>query len=384
MKKVLKTLYLHIGGEKTGTTTLQVFLRDNASQLRKRGLVYPADQNQPYFSGAEHAPLVAGLIKDEATVEFVSLRKLASSQSAMPSLLRRLKSCDAEIAVISAEHFSSRLTKTSHLISLRTSLLQVAENIKIVFYLRDQASLAVSAYSTAVKCGRRAPFDPNEVNSTNPYYNHLSTLDLWGSIFGVENLILREFDRQTLYRGDIVDDFFHIIDVPTDGLSRPSRRNESLDAVSLEVVREVNHLLPTPDESLPAYHEAHRFRRKVLIPHLRSKGRQFVAIKLSDQALILDRFRNINEEINNRYMNGRLTQGWFAPRSLDELSDQAVDREDVFRALCDAYLCLAKSWHPFNVPPREAIHERLARALRELVANSKLRHGASGARRERA
>jgi hypothetical protein len=340
-------------------------LRDNAPQLRKRGLIYPADKKQPYLSGAAHAPLVAGLVKDEAIVEFISVRKLTSSDSAMPSLLRCLRNCDAEIAVVSAEYFSSRLTKTSHLISIRKALLQVAESIKIVFYLRDQVSLSISAYSTAVKSGRRAPFDVNEVISTNPYYNHLSTLDLWGSVFGAENLILREFDRQSLHRGDIVDDFFHVIDVPIEGLSRPSRRNESLDALSLEVIREMNLLLPTPDENLTAYHEASRFRRKVLIPHLRANDTQAIAMNLSDQALILDHFKNVNEQINNRYMNRRLTRRWFAPSSsVDEISAQAVDREDVFRALCEAYLCLAKSWHPST---REAIRERLARTLREFA-----------------
>ena len=373
MNKPLRTLYLHIGGEKTGTTTLQVFLRDNAPQLRKRGLIYPANNRHSYFSGAAHAPVVAGLIKDDAVVEFVSIEKLASSDLAMCYLLRCLRNCGAEKAVISAEHFSSRLTKTSHLIALRNALLEVAESIKIVFYLREQAGLAISAYSTAVQCGRRNPFDANEVNAFNPYYNHLSTLELWGNVFGVENLILREFDRQSLYNGDIIDDFFNVIDVPITGLVKPPRRNESLDAISLELIREVNLLLPTPDEDLLAYHEAHRFRKNVLIRHLRATDRKHIRIRLSDQVLILDRFKNINDLINNRYMNGRLTHSWFAPcRSENGPCDQVVGRDDVFRALCDAYLCLAKSSHHSKVPARQAIHEKAARNLRKLFGRTQL------------
>ena len=36
-----KTIYLHIGGRKTGTTAIQLFLSSNRAQLKKKGYLYP-------------------------------------------------------------------------------------------------------------------------------------------------------------------------------------------------------------------------------------------------------------------------------------------------------------------------------------------------------
>lgn len=368
MSRPIKTLFLHIGGEKTGTTTLQVFLRDHAAQLRARGLIYPSGK-QPYFSGKTHAPLVAGLIKDEAICEFIPLAKLATSESAMNSLLRSLRSCDAEKAVISAEHFSSRLTKSAHLIELKNALLQVSECIKVVFYLREQVGLSASAYSTAIRNGRRTPFDVKEVDVSNPYFNHLSTLDLWSSVFGKENLILREYDRKRLLNENVIDDFFNIIGIPIGSLAKPPRLNESLDTKSLELIREFNLVLPTPDESLPGFHEANRLRKHLLIPHLKVTSTADIGLKFSDRMCILDRFKHVNETINSSYMNDSLTQSWFSPDCVDDGScHQVFDRGEIVPAICQAYLSLAKLSQQSLVPRRTAVYVKVSKNLRRLVS----------------
>ena len=37
-----RTLYLHVGPPKTGTTSIQVFVRDNAAAFRSHGLYRPS------------------------------------------------------------------------------------------------------------------------------------------------------------------------------------------------------------------------------------------------------------------------------------------------------------------------------------------------------
>lgn len=37
----MKTLYLHIGTPKTGTSAIQIFCKDNQETLKKQGYYYP-------------------------------------------------------------------------------------------------------------------------------------------------------------------------------------------------------------------------------------------------------------------------------------------------------------------------------------------------------
>jgi hypothetical protein len=57
-----KRLTLHIGAPKTGTTSIQAFLRDNAGLLRGAGLLYPTAELHPiYGEEPHHYPLVYAL-----------------------------------------------------------------------------------------------------------------------------------------------------------------------------------------------------------------------------------------------------------------------------------------------------------------------------------
>jgi len=45
-----KTIYLHVGTHKTGTTALQKFLRDNAELLKEQQFMYPLLSNSKEFN----------------------------------------------------------------------------------------------------------------------------------------------------------------------------------------------------------------------------------------------------------------------------------------------------------------------------------------------
>ncbi|EKQ1256967.1 hypothetical protein P4S06_001745 [Campylobacter coli] len=80
--------------------------------------------------------------------------------------------------------------------------------------------------------------------------NHKQTLQWWGEVFGKENLIVRLFDKNEFYQGDLLKDFIHSIGLEWDDeFIIPPKQNESLDLLGIELLKRTNksykHLLPS-------------------------------------------------------------------------------------------------------------------------------------------
>ncbi|MCV3533961.1 hypothetical protein L8Y00_05150 [Campylobacter lari] len=85
----------------------------------------------------------------------------------------------------------------------------------------------------------------NEINYNLDICNHKQTLQWWGEIFGKENLIVRLFDNNEFYQGDLLKDFIHSIGLEWDDeFIIPPKQNESLDLLGIELLRRVNSILP--------------------------------------------------------------------------------------------------------------------------------------------
>lgn len=202
----MKTVYIHIGLEKTGTTTLQKFLTDNESVLRKKRFYYLCDDTKLYFEGIGHFPLAACFHVDSP--KFISEEKFHSPAEVLRTLKFDINRCDGNV-ILSCEHLSSRLDKREYLESIRTSLPN--QNIKIICYLRRQDEMALDAYSTMVCYGRVNPITIAEVIGCNSdYFDYKKICDLWASVFGHENVILREYKRSNFEGGDIRRDFLNL------------------------------------------------------------------------------------------------------------------------------------------------------------------------------
>src|SRR5262249_41540954 len=133
-------------------------------------------------------------------------------------------------------------TKQSQLLRLRDAL--PADEIKVIYYLREPSELALSSWSTAVRSGEERAFDPAHVHPQNRFYNHLEILDLWSSVFGVENVIAREYSKHRLVGGEIRSDFCQLVGIAPDFVDSEMDENRSFDRQRLEVLRFINSALP--------------------------------------------------------------------------------------------------------------------------------------------
>lgn len=145
--------------------------------------------------------------------------------------------------VFSSELIQSRITEIEDLVRLRTFLFEVGlTNIKIVVYLRDQADIAQSLYSTAIKAGHAwdVPPTPDDCYFRN-VCNHKATIERFQTVFGDSNIIPRIFERSKLVEKSIIYDFFDVVDEHVDAdYEFLENANESLSYTGLKLLCEVN------------------------------------------------------------------------------------------------------------------------------------------------
>lgn len=147
---------LHIGVEKTGSTSIQQALAGSRDQLRAAGVLFPKSAGPK-----NHTRLVASCLDDDV-FDNVKANNLArtglDSTHYRASFLADFQSelgegPDWDTLVISSELISSRLHVQSEVMRLISLLLRYVAQIEVVVFLRRQDRLAVSRFSSALRAG---------------------------------------------------------------------------------------------------------------------------------------------------------------------------------------------------------------------------------------
>ena len=224
-----KTLYLHCGMHKTGTTALQVFFQVNRERFKRLGLCYPA--TGMHEKGGHH--LLASALKGN-----IRKRGVYTAKHNFSKYVQKLteETAPYETILLSSEMFES--IESDELFSLK----QLAENIKVILYLRRQDLYLESLYSTYVK-GRGYKKKISEfLNEMDVSYSDLC--DKWAGYFGKGNLIVRIYDNSRFKGGDLFSDFLSILGIKMDDnfWIPPQKINPSLGIEELEYMRMINCL----------------------------------------------------------------------------------------------------------------------------------------------
>ncbi|WP_341582300.1 hypothetical protein [Marinobacter metalliresistant] len=240
---------LHIGTEKTGTTTLQGYLHGAQNELNEHGVAYYASPGR-----VESRALAASAVGDQAPDDFLKQLSVESPQqrqvfreeterhfhAAMTALDERIHT-----VVISSEHFHSRLRHPWQVKRLHDLIMPWANDVRVVVYLRPQTDVLSSFYSTALKNGEVRNLEAlgrKICHAGNHFYNYQSLLELWAKIFGKKALIPRLFTADELKQGDIVADFAEVIGLSPSHATSANlpRQNESINPVGQALLRGLN------------------------------------------------------------------------------------------------------------------------------------------------
>lgn len=249
---------LHVGTEKTGTTTVQAMLAANRDRLADRGVLVPRSAADPNHWGLAVAAYnddrrddlttVAGI--DDAPDRAAALA--AHRRGVIDGVRRELQAAGPGIerVVFSSEHLQSRLTTDGEIERLARILSEMGlGEVTVVVYLRNPVTLAASLHSTLVKHGAASLHPPPP---TSPYFNrvcnHRATLEQFGAVFGADRIVPRIFAGDRLIEGSVEVDFAETIGLGGSAdLELPNKpMNRSLSAVDIALLARINAWLSPP------------------------------------------------------------------------------------------------------------------------------------------
>jgi hypothetical protein len=210
-------IILHIGTEKTGSTSIQAGIRQNKCLLKDNN-IYPVLPTPSFFMGPGE--------------------KLKSIRNASRQFPRKSD------VLISSELFQSRLKTEQELVTLKKALLKTfpqRKDIIVIVYLRRQAAIANSMVSTAAMYG-----DDFKQSPLSPYVrticNHQRTLRIWSNVFGEEQVKPKLFEPSNS-NIDFFRDFISTFCAAPKELVEPALKNPGLSHDGILIARAVHNYI---------------------------------------------------------------------------------------------------------------------------------------------
>jgi hypothetical protein len=248
---------VHIGTEKTGTSSIQHFLANNYAALANEGVVYPRTITPAIGSQWD---FVATVMDRPWRSNIGANLRIANETDAKRHREWLISTVDEELArypeadtlLISSEHFHSRLKSPKVILRLKDFLRRWTDEFRIIVYFRRQDRVAVSRYSTQLKSGSVNPdvFPSNDKETLPYYYDYRQIYKNWVDVFGASAMVAGLFEREELIAGDLIDDFCQKAGLNPDGKQRPLKINMSLGNYGVELLHEFNKQWPRQVGSL--------------------------------------------------------------------------------------------------------------------------------------
>jgi hypothetical protein len=299
---VLRRILLHIGGEKTGSTSVQAMLAMNRDALLAAGFAVPRTPGAANHIGlaawAGEPALVPDLVAAIGGPERVAAlpEALAAEVAALPP--------HAHTLLLSGEHCQSRLHDAAAIARLRDGLLAPlgAGEVQVLVYLRRQDGIALSSHGTWLRSHGALPSSPFPGDPASlALLDHAALLARWASVFGHDALAPRIYEVAAFTGGDMLRDVLAVCGVA--GVARlrmPPRLNRSLAAPAQAFLAALT----------PAVAAATATRAPPdLTPLFALLERRFPGSGLrparAEAAAFLARFAASNEAVRREYFPGR-------------------------------------------------------------------------------
>ncbi len=180
-----RNIILHIGTEKTGSSSIQRFLAGNRANLLNAGYYYPASPGNInhmglacYCSPGTTRDLQKGGSFDRHGFADDFRKEMADIPGNVHTIL------------MSNEHLHSRVNHPDAIRELYDLLTPFARNLDLIVYLRRQIDIAVSLYSTALRVGYTGSLEEflSGESQRTSYYRYDSMLENWCSVFPSDSL----------------------------------------------------------------------------------------------------------------------------------------------------------------------------------------------------
>jgi hypothetical protein len=288
-------LILHIGCEKTGTTSVQFWLHRHSEVLRTNGVFYSAVLGRPNNRRISFYGLEPGTQDDQLKVDGITTPEQHSKVRA--EIKRQLgeevsaaRALGCRRFVISNEHCHSRQKTIEDVARIHELVAPLFETIRIICLLRPQVEMGLSRASTLSRNGREISREwiDRDLNPEKLYYRFDHLLERWAQVFGASAVEPVSTRRVT----DTVSYFEQLLGVTKLCLSPQKVENATLDYRVVAIINGLNL------EGNPGQNELFRIRRLYAneLP-----AEQPLTIDRAWAQQLQCRFTHINAEVSRRW-----------------------------------------------------------------------------------
>lgn len=248
-KKRKKTVFLHIGFFKTGTSAVQELLYINRSHLKANNYYYPD-------LGCNHHNCLPAMMAFAAGSPVPPVSRMDECQKGAEEIWNEIingfEESSLDNMIISAEMFIDFSFKEQyHYLVDEVGKYLSKYQVTVIVYLREHISYIRSMYQQIIKDGdiftREEAFILNHLNGW-----HLSfypTLQNWARVFGKENMVVDIYEGKKYGVDGLYKDFFGKIGLCwDDSYTLPVKnKNISVSAEWVEAKRVFNLIKKAPN-----------------------------------------------------------------------------------------------------------------------------------------
>ncbi|WP_444929986.1 hypothetical protein ACJJIF_19780 [Microbulbifer sp. SSSA002] len=203
----MRTLYLHIGFHKTGSSSLQLAMKEQEQALNRAGFEFLSLGKKGNSSSC------VDVVEEREQLHF-------QVNSRFDKLLATRRS---DRTIVSAEHLCY-LYQRDDIERVQRVCAKYFDKVVVIVYLRRQDLQAISfkkqgargaaskRSSSSKLLGHDEGAFPSLSKDIEIYYDYFAKLKVWASVFGADALKVGLFSREALHGGDIVSDFLTLLE----------------------------------------------------------------------------------------------------------------------------------------------------------------------------
>jgi len=302
-------LILHIGHEKTGTTSIQESLVRNTNYLQSLNIHIPTE------FGIGNARSIPATFSSSIDAYF---EKLGITEGDLKVVQKEFKK-DFDVyfkklprdtkLILSSEHLASRLTSSESVSELANFLNKYFEKITIIIFLRNQAGMAQSSYWELLKSGSQESilYEPSKENVNNPYFNYQLLLENWLSGFQKKQIQIYNYNYISSTYPSLTDFFYSVISnifnvkIDFSLIIKSREANQSPDSFYLEILRLINQRIMSenPASEIKPYLDGNSLR-KISIDAIRNIAGNESKVKVNQKAWQLA-FQSSNNWVDENF-----------------------------------------------------------------------------------
>lgn len=290
-----RRIILHIGAGKTGSSAIQSFLDLNVDALGKEGIIVP--DNNLDLNGPAYGNHVR-VFKEWAESPVEGQRAL---EAAVTKIFERVD--DEASILISAENLAALGPAPAIFEGLAKNY-----DINVILYIRRQDEFILSAWQQW-NAKVQKDFLAWLLSSVDRLGNWKTYITNWERVVSREKITVRIFDRNLLANGDVVADFFSLLDLkqPFETFVYPEKDiNPSFNDAIMDLVQGDERVFDSPHDN-----RFQNFVSKVTGDRYVKSGRESLLTEAQRRA-ILHRYAASNRWVQENYFPERI-EGLFAP-----------------------------------------------------------------------